>query len=189
MTKLTDPVFKNAHMHASHFHKSILEAPVMPVLSWEPVGGEDGVQHPPLFAGAELQMFGSLVPSSSSSRVLEESQSIMDACRTMQENLCVHALPECVSWAQSESLARMHGACTSRLEAARRMSFCAVCAINGKGFQCKLRMCCMTGQLSCVACQQGLGKNAPLMLLNSAHIFSFPINTHTCTRLQELSSP
>lgn len=51
---------------------------------------------------------------------------------SMQCNLQVFALPECVAVQQLESMDRIHSACSSKLAAAQRITFCSVCAINGK---------------------------------------------------------
>ena len=42
-----------------------------------------------------------------------------------------------------------------RLRAAQEISFCSVCAINGKGFSSKLRVCCLTRRMSCISCPAG----------------------------------
>ena len=42
-----------------------------------------------------------------------------------------------------------------RLRAAQRISFCSICAINGKGFSSKMRICCVTGKVSCISCPSG----------------------------------
>ena len=98
-----------------------------------------------------LALMHEAVPSTSD----DEVQALLEACRLVHENLSVYPLPDCVTWAQSESLCNIHSACTARQRAAQRMSFCAVCASNGKGFKGKLRMCCITGKLACVSCQPG----------------------------------
>jgi hypothetical protein len=56
--------------------------------------------------------------------------SILNACRTIHENLSIHALPSNVMMCQKESLNNIHSACTARLQAAHRINFCSVCAIN-----------------------------------------------------------
>jgi hypothetical protein len=76
-------------------------------------------------------------------------------CMMVHSNLRVFALPECVALQQMEAADRMYSACSSRLRAVQRMSFCSICAINGKGFGCKLRVCCITGKVSCITCPPG----------------------------------
>ena len=112
------------------------------------------------FDDAGLQLVAALLRSSSQESMTVEHtkrdlQAIMESCRVIQDNIRIHALPDCVAWAQMESLDSIHSASTSRLASAQRISFCALCAANGKGFKGKLRMCCISGELSCVSCQPG----------------------------------
>lgn len=76
-------------------------------------------------------------------------------CMLIHSNLRVFALPECVAMQQMEAADRMYSACSSRLRAVQRMTFCSICAINGKGFGSKLRVCCITGKVSCITCPAG----------------------------------
>lgn len=80
---------------------------------------------------------------------------LLRSCQTLQRSLRVYPLPVSVAWAQQSTLVGLHSACTARMVAARKLSFCAVCAMNGRGFQCKLRMCCLDGTLSCITCPPG----------------------------------
>lgn len=73
----------------------------------------------------------------------------------VHSNLRVFALPECVAVQQLESMDRMHGSCSAKLQACQRITFCSVCAINGKGFASKMRICCLTKQMSCITCPPG----------------------------------
>ena len=122
-------------------------------------GGMSGDEGP--FEGAELGLFEALLQSISQSHSSATDQgsknlrAAMESCRAMHSNLRIYALPECVALAQKETLDSIHSACTSRLASAQRISFCVVCAANGKGFKGKLRMCCISGDLSCVACNAG----------------------------------
>jgi hypothetical protein len=76
-------------------------------------------------------------------------------CLLVHSNLKVFPLPECVAIQQMEAADRMYSACSARLRAVQQMSFCSVCAINGKGFSSKLRICCITGRVSCITCPPG----------------------------------
>jgi hypothetical protein len=80
---------------------------------------------------------------------------VLQSCKAVQQAISVHPLPKCVTWMQVESIRKLHSACTRRMSAAHTLCFCVVCAVNGKGFQCKLRMCCVTGKLSCITCPPG----------------------------------
>jgi ferredoxin len=84
-----------------------------------------------------------------------EEENLLDSCRQLAEHFSVHALPRTVRAHQLDALASVHGSCTASLVACRKMSFCIVCAINGKGFQSKLRMCSVSGTLSCISCKPG----------------------------------
>jgi hypothetical protein len=84
-----------------------------------------------------------------------DAEALLRSCQAVQRSLGVYPLPVSVAWAQQATLIELHSACSVRMTAARRLSFCAVCAINGRGFQCKLRMCCLDGTLSCIACPPG----------------------------------
>lgn len=84
-----------------------------------------------------------------------DAEALLRSCQTVQRSLRVYPLPVSVAWAQQGTLIELHSACSARMAAARRLSFCAVCAINGRGFQCKLRMCCLDGALSCITCPPG----------------------------------
>lgn len=77
------------------------------------------------------------------------------SCMILHGNLRVFPLPECVALRQLESMDHMHSACSTRLRAAQHITFCSVCAINGKGFACKLRICCVTRKMSCITCPAG----------------------------------
>lgn len=55
----------------------------------------------------------------------------LTCCRNVHENFSTHPLPDIVRCHQHEALLSMNGACEAMLHAARRMSFCLVCAING----------------------------------------------------------
>jgi hypothetical protein len=158
MTKLADLKFKSVRMNVSNFHASVLDLPAVPLLLNREGDRQDADNdQKQLLADCEVDLLRKLLASIPHG---EHSgmgiQSALETCRVLQNNMCVHALPECIIVAQVESLNRMHGACTSRLRAAHTMSFCVLCAINGKGFQCKLRVCCISGKLSCVACPAGV---------------------------------
>ena len=71
---------------------------------------------------------------------------------SVQSNLQIFALPECVALQQLESLDRIHSGCSAKIRACQRITFCSICAINGKGFGSKLRICCLTKKVSCVTC-------------------------------------
>ena len=98
----------------------------------------------------------------------------------LHSNLKVYALPRCVAIQQLESLDRLHSSCGKRLSAAQQVSFCCICAVNGRSASssssggsgasysasstvggasaftsCKLRLCCQTGELSCITCPAG----------------------------------
>lgn len=83
------------------------------------------------------------------------NERILPSFQQLHSNFSVHALPEIVRIHQHESLCNIHGACSAMLHASTRMSFCIVCAINGKGFQSKLRMCSVEKTVSCITCQPG----------------------------------
>lgn len=82
----------------------------------------------------------------------------------LHSNLRVFELPECVILQQLDAMDRFHSLCSKRLVAAQRLSFCTMCAVNGRGCagaggtpfnSSKLRMCCQTGDLSCTVCPAG----------------------------------
>jgi hypothetical protein len=156
--KLADLKFKSVRMSPSSFSGGLLDLPSIPLL----YKGERA-SHPDwklIFDEIEIELTRKLLEreSKTGSQVGTgpmSTLSAVEACSLLQESMCVHALPECVVIAQVKALNRMHGACTSRLRAAHTVSFCILCAVNGKGFQCKLRMCCISGKLSCVSCPEG----------------------------------
>lgn len=86
-----------------------------------------------------------------------------ESCFLLHSNLKVLPLPECVAFSQLDALDRAHSLCSKRLSAAQRLSFCCLCAINGRGSatgsnpfsSSKLRMCCHTGKLYCTVCTKG----------------------------------
>jgi hypothetical protein len=82
-------------------------------------------------------------------------EEFMKAYTLVHENLAIHLLPRHVEWAQMQALDCIHSACSSRLMAAQKLSFCVVCAINGKGFHSKMRMCSLSMALECTACSPG----------------------------------
>lgn len=133
----------------------------------ECIGSSSSRSNENLFSDAKLMLIKALLGTNKhdNSNGGAAAESVMEGCRLLQENLRVYALPDCVACAQSESLSNVHSACTSRQRAAQRMSFCAVCAANGKGFKGKLRMCCITGLLSCVSCQPGTVINASMTMV------------------------
>ena len=51
---------------------------------------------------------------------------------SVHSNLQVFALPVCVAEKQLDSMDRIHSGCSAKLRACQRITFCSVCAINGK---------------------------------------------------------
>lgn len=118
------------------------------------------------------------------SRTAEGPESLSLLLRSasfLHQNFSVHLLPDVVWQRQQESLSCMHGMCTARARAASRMSFCVVCAIAGKGFQGKLRMCTATGTLMCTTCAPGtvvtISMTGVLIRLNGTSFFMCPCCT------------
>lgn len=113
--------------------------------------------NPELFDEAGIMMSGMLQPNSMdlAMRLFGDDRQKAATCMLVHSNLKVFPLPECVAIQQMESADRMYSACSARLRAVQRMSFCSVCAINGKGFSSKLRICCITGKVSCIVCPPG----------------------------------
>lgn len=109
------------------------------------------------------------------------SDGLLSSCKTIHEAFSIHPLPEVVMISQYESLDAMHGACEARKRSACRMSFCLVCAINGKGFQNKLRMCSVTGELSCISCRPGtvvtVGLLGTMMRIAGSYFYMCPCCT------------
>lgn len=82
-----------------------------------------------------------------------EPEESIDALMLLHSHVRVFPLPMCVMEWQRDALDRLHGSCYKRMNAIQNISFCAVCAINGKSFSStKLRMCCFSGELSCIHC-------------------------------------
>lgn len=50
---------------------------------------------------------------------------------------------------------RLHSACGKKMRAAHVLHFCCVCAVNNRGFNTKMRLCCQGGGLSCATCPEG----------------------------------
>lgn len=74
---------------------------------------------------------------------------------TIQKSISCKPLPQETSRLQRASLWRLHSACGQKMKAAHILRFCCVCAINEKGFNTKMRLCCQSGNLSCTSCPDG----------------------------------
>jgi hypothetical protein len=82
-----------------------------------------------------------------------ETSSGVDAVVKLFSCVKVFALPTCVVVSQMDAVDRLHSTCSRRVQAMQNVSFCTVCAINGRPFSStKLRMCCSTKKLSCIHC-------------------------------------
>lgn len=73
----------------------------------------------------------------------------------VQRQVYCSPLPLAVARLQRESLWELHSACGMKMQSARVLRFCIVCAINGRGFAGKFRMCTRTMSLCCTACSDG----------------------------------
>ena len=175
MIKPVEAVIKCVHLAPAQFDCRALHLPHLPCLvhrTVECVGNSNGgssktVMHahhmdaqPTPFDDSEQQLVDELCQSleqkhPASVTTCPHSSSVMQSCRTLHSNFSVHRLPEIVTWRQHESLDWIHSACASSHAAAHCMSFCIVCALNGKGFQNKIRMCSISRELSCVSCPPG----------------------------------
>lgn len=71
----------------------------------------------------------------------------------LQGNIMTYALPKIIQQQQANSMERLFGACSFQMNAIKHFCICAVCCINKKGFRSKLRMCGLTGIISCDLCQ------------------------------------
>lgn len=151
--KVAKPVelqLKCAHIVPASFDKGVLDMP------WV------NVTHPlfhTLHSEQEEEGIFSQSPEAllvSAFRQSDEGSDLLKSLKLVHENFSVHRLPRIVQCFQQDVLDALHSACSARREAASSMSFCIVCAINGKGFQSKLRMCSITGELSCITCQPGM---------------------------------
>jgi hypothetical protein len=113
--------------------------------------------------------------------VQDTGENLLRSATFLHENFSVHLLPDIVWSRQQESLNCIHGTCTARAKAAATMSFCVVCAISGKGFQGKLRMCTVKGTLTCATCSPGtvvtVNMAGVLIRLNSTSFFLCPCCT------------
>lgn len=141
--RMPEPIFRGPHMQADCFVPESLGSQ-MPLVSCKELCMQ-------IFSGDERKSDGTML---------------------LHSNLKVFQLPECVVAHQLESLDRLHSHCSKTLLAAQQLSFCTVCAINGRGTattsgssmsggigqsfsHSKLRMCCQTGELSCISCPVG----------------------------------
>lgn len=71
---------------------------------------------------------------------------------TLQTNIMVYALPWSITAQQKASLHQNFGSCDSNISAVRYQHICSTCALNGKGFNVKMRMCGLSGKLMCDEC-------------------------------------
>ena len=175
VVKPSEPVLRCAHIVPASFAEAVLDMPLLMPCATNLGGGSpplvgtdsclsseetclssdseedsnDGTGFKRFVQGSPCQLLASaLAPGDAPDRILR-------SMRLLHENFSVHRLPAVVQCHQREVINAFHSACSARREAAHRMSFCVVCAINGKGFQSKLRMCSVTGALSCISCQPG----------------------------------
>jgi hypothetical protein len=134
--RIAEPVLKGPHIAGDCFLASMLHSGMPMILSKDMAGKHPGMK-------------------------LSDTQT--ECCFLLHSNLKVFPLPECVAAQQLDALDRLHSLCSRRLGAAQRLSFCSICAINGRGAvtggtpfsSSKLRMCCHTGNLYCTVCPQG----------------------------------
>ena len=182
------PLLKSAHIVPLQFDEGVLDLPAVPCvlssaqqpktcrkkdvssLHVREEHNDDNNMVPEEEEGEEestentllLQLVSSLLPPTPEQQELPRRA--LRSLQLLHENFSVHRLPHVVCCYQKEMLNAIHSACHARSQAAERMSFCVVCAINGKGFQSKLRMCSITGTLSCITCQPGKNIFRPMHL-------------------------
>lgn len=74
---------------------------------------------------------------------------------TIQSRLCCYRLPDNIRETQMQMLHNRFSACAVTCANVHHLTFCILCAINGKQFSSKLRTCAETGQTYCVSCTAG----------------------------------
>ena len=166
--KPVEPLLKCAHIVPANFDEGVLSMPMLPCLlaqsackplaASDAAAGGDGKDFESFVCDPEALLVSALQRVSGQSQ--DQLQQSLRSLRLVHENFSVHRLPRVVLCCQQDMLNAMHSACNARRQAAHMMCFCVVCAINGKGFQSKLRMCSVTGALSCITCQPGRAQPA-----------------------------
>jgi hypothetical protein len=63
-----------------------------------------------------------------------------------------YALPESIGKQQQETLEKKFGYCVYVTNATRYLRICSTCVVNGRGVKNKMRMCGLTGKLTCDEC-------------------------------------
>lgn len=74
---------------------------------------------------------------------------------TIQSRLCCYRLPDNIRETQMQMLRSRFSACAVTCANVHHLTFCILCAINGKQFSSKMRTCTETGQTYCVNCAAG----------------------------------
>ena len=173
VAKPMEPALKCAHIVPASFEEKVLDLPLVNVHNvltgdyTTTIPDDESEERAQLSPGHMLVQ--ALLDNISSGGV--DVENAVRSLRLVHSNFSVHRLPSIVRSYQQDVLNALHSACSARREAAHKISFCLVCAINGKGFQSKLRMCSILGVLSCITCQPG----KTLLVVTCSHI-SF-INT------------
>lgn len=159
MLQVLKPVelqFKCAHIVPSQFNEGVLDMP------WVMISADGGSSPAQSSPSEDTEGFRSFFESRAE-ELLVSALVVEDTCiektllslKLVHSNFSLHRLPSIVRCYQQDVLDALHSACSARRAAAHLMSFCLVCAINGKGFQSKLRMCSISRGLSCITCQPG----------------------------------
>ena len=161
VAKPVEPMLKCAHIVPASFEEKVLDLPHVNMhnvlLGGCTIPEDEGEERTP--PPSHLLMQALLDTHLAGDDVENTACSL----RLVHCNFSVHRLPSIVRSYQQDVLNALHSACSARREAAHKISFCLVCAINGKGFQSKLRMCSISGGLSCITCQPG--ERHPLTVL------------------------
>ena len=172
--KSSEATFKCVHVSPAHFDHRALLLPHLPCVNREiPFHNRASVNHTPrastkslspaLHAQSDGDMAmskceGELVAALAGCDDVPLCNALLSSCRALHESFSIHRLPDVVRWNQAEALTSINSSCSARHAASHTINFCIVCAMNGKGFQNKLRMCSVTRRLSCVSCPPGTKK-------------------------------
>lgn len=155
LQRTAEQVPRMVHINPLQFDRQALNLPHLPCAVSTARHILNIASQPPVPADMLQQLVGALASPKAAGDDSRCPALLMSSCRQVHESFSVQLLPDVVRLHQRESLEAMNGACDSMLEAGERISFCLVCAINGRGFQSKLRMCSISGELACITCPPG----------------------------------
>jgi hypothetical protein len=82
----------------------------------------------------------------------EAPTNTIECAMHIHTNISIHPIPRQIRLQQQDIITHRYSSCYQRVYQACNLHFCMICVINGKGITTPMRMCSITGKLSCTVC-------------------------------------